>query len=184
MSSRKPRGARLSVAQAPKALNLGLELGLDLSFGPGIEACPISRPRLRRVLLASLSASEKPLRLGALINLRLCDIKEARALNRAHRGKAYAPNVLTFEYPSLPGQALQADIAICLPVVKKEALEQCKTLENHFIHLLVHGSLHALGFDHLDEHQAEVMEGLERKILKRFRISDPYSVNGQDSRQD
>jgi probable rRNA maturation factor len=184
MSSRKPRSARLSVAQAPKALNLGLELGLDLSFGPGIDACPISRPRLRRVLLASLSVSEKPLRHGVLINLRLCDTKEARALNRAHRGKVYAPNVLTFEYPSLAGQALQTDIAICMPVVKKEALEQSKTLENHFIHLLVHGSLHALGFDHVNDHQAEVMEGLERKILKRFRISDPYVVSAPDGRQD
>ncbi len=170
MSSRKPN--------APKSL----ALGLDLSLGSGIDSCPISRVRLRRVLLASLSASKKPLRHGAMINLRLCDAKEAKALNRAHRCKAYAPNVLTFEYPTLPGQALQADIAICIPVVQKEARQQGKTLEHHFVHLLVHGSLHALGFDHLDNSQAEVMESLERKILKRFRISDPYLLHSPDDR--
>jgi probable rRNA maturation factor len=134
--------------------------------------------------LASLSANKIAIRYGALINLRLCDIKEAKALNRTHRGKAYAPNVLTFEYPSVPGQAMQADIAICLPVVLKEALEQGKALENHFIHLLVHGSLHALGFDHLDDRQAEEMESLERKILKRFRISDPYALTAVNGRLD
>ncbi len=169
MSSRKPKV---------------FELGLDLSLGAGIDSCPISRARMRRVILASLSASNKPLRHGAMINLRLCDAREAKALNRTHRGQAYAPNVLTFEYPSLPGQSLQADIAICIPIVQKEAIQQGKTLENHFVHLLVHGSLHALGFDHLVNDQAEVMESLERKILKRFRISDPYLLNNPDGRLD
>lgn len=153
-----------------------LKLGLDVSLGAGIATCPLSRARLRRVLLAGLSTRKKPLRHGAIISLRLCDTKEAKALNRAHLGKAYAPNVLTFEYPSQSGQALQADIAICLPVVQREAKQQGKTLESHFVHLLVHGCLHALGFDHLDDGEAEVMESLERKILKRFRISDPYLV--------
>jgi probable rRNA maturation factor len=133
---------------------------------------------MKRVILASLSSSQKPLRYGAEINLRLCNAKEAKALNKAHRGRIYAPNVLTFEYPSLPGQPLQSDIAICIPVLEKEAMQQSKTLEQHFIHLLVHGSLHAIGYDHLDEDQAEIMENLERKILKRFRISDPY-IQGQ-----
>ncbi len=180
MSNLKPRSVRPSAAHAPGVI----KLGLDLSVASGIEACPISRARLRRVLLASLSSSKKPLRHGAMISLRLCDAKEAKTLNRVHRGKAYASNVLTFEYPSQPGQALVADIAICLSVVGQEAKQQGKTLESHFVHLLVHGCLHALGFDHLDERQAEVMESLERKILKRFRISDPYLLDSLGSRRD
>jgi probable rRNA maturation factor len=84
--------------------------------------------------------------------------------------------VLTFEYPRVPRQPMQADIAICLPVVHQEALQQHKTIEHHFIHLLVHGCLHAVGFDHLDEGEAQIMENLERRVLKRFRIADPYQV--------
>ncbi len=147
-----------------------------MSLGQGVESSPIARARLRRIILASLSASQKPLRTGAVIHLHLCDVKEAKALNRAHRGKAYAPNVLTFEYPRVPRQPMQADIAICLPVVQQEALQQHKTIEHHFIHLLVHGCLHAVGFDHLDEGEAQIMENLERQVLKRFRIADPYQV--------
>jgi probable rRNA maturation factor len=151
-------------------------LSFDLSVAEGLEACPLSRPRLRRLILASLSASKRTLNFGAVISLRLCDVKEAKALNRSHRGKTYAPNVLTFEYPSLPSHPLRADIAICLPVVEKEARQQGKKLDHHFMHLLVHGTLHAVGFDHIEPPEAETMENLERQILKRFRISDPYLV--------
>jgi probable rRNA maturation factor len=155
---------------------LSIVLQLAMSLGQGIESSPISRARLRRIVLANLSTAQKPLRTGAVVHLRLCDTKEAKVLNRAHRDKAYAPNVLTFEYPRVPGQPMQADIAICLPVVHKEALQQHKTIEHHFIHLLVHGCLHAVGFDHLDEGEAQIMENLERQVLKRFRIADPYQV--------
>lgn len=152
-----------------------ISLILDLSFSDGITTSPISRARVRRVILACLSIKAKLLKNGAVINLRLCDMKEAKALNRTHRDKTYAPNVLTFEYPKRPGAPLQADIAICIPVVQKEASKQGKSLEHHFIHLLVHGSLHALGYDHQNESEAEVMEDIERTILKRFKIQDPYN---------
>jgi probable rRNA maturation factor len=153
-----------------------LELALDLSLGAGIQACPIDRAKVRRIVLASITLAGKTLRYGAQINLRLCNVAEAKSLNRAHRNKTYAPNVLTFEYPSFANQPLTADIAICLPVLRTEAAQQGKTMENHFAHLLTHGCLHALGFDHLDENQASVMEDLERQILRRFRIQDPYLV--------
>jgi probable rRNA maturation factor len=164
-------------------------LVFDLSLAEGIDAAPISRVRMKRVLMASLLlarslSASKTTRYGAVINLRLCGNKEAKALNQTHRNKPYAPNVLTFEYPSLPRQAVQADIAICLPVIKKEAKQQGKTLEHHFIHLLVHGCLHALGHDHLVNEQAEIMENLERQILKRFRINDPYLSGPVEHRLD
>jgi probable rRNA maturation factor len=154
----------------------GVNLTLDLGLGTGISACPISRARVKRAIFASLATSPKLTRAGAIINLRLCDVKEAKALNRAHRGKSYAPNVLTFEYPILPRQPLQADIAICIPIVEKEAKQQGKSIDHHFVHLLVHGCLHALGFDHIDDEEAQRMEDQERSILKRFRIPDPYAA--------
>jgi probable rRNA maturation factor len=157
-------------------------LTFDLSLAEGIDSSPISRPRMRRVILASLAANEKQVRFGACINLRLCNLAEARALNRTHRDKGYAPNVLTFEYPRLPRQPVQSDIAICMPVVRKEARQQGKLLDHHFMHLLVHGCLHALGYDHVDDAQAEAMEALERQILKRFRISDPYLSSATHAR--
>jgi probable rRNA maturation factor len=179
MSNIKPKPVALSiearaVARAVPRLDQNLSLSLSLSLGEGVAASPISRPRIKRVILACLESSKKQLRYGAEINLRLCHKKEALTLNLAHRGKNYAPNVLTFEYPSSPRQPLLSDIAICMPVLKKEALQQNKTLEHHFIHLLVHGCLHAIGYDHLEDDQATIMENLERQILRRFRIGDPY----------
>lgn len=150
-------------------------LELSVTLGDGIATCPVSRARIRRLVLRCLESVAAPPRNGAMVSLLLCDRKEARRLNNAHRSKTYVPNVLSFEYPRLPGQPLQADIALCLPVVADEALKQGKTLEHHFMHLLVHGCLHALGMDHLDGQQAEAMEQLEREILRRFRIADPYS---------
>jgi probable rRNA maturation factor len=155
-----------------------ISLNFSVSCAEGIAECPLSRARLRRLMLASLSHVARPalLKHGAMFNLRLCDEKEARALNRAHRQKTYAPNVLTFEYPTIKGQPLMADIALCMPVVALEAGQQGKNIDHHFAHLLVHGCLHALGFDHEEEVQAVEMEGIERAVLKRFRIADPYLV--------
>ena len=150
-----------------------IRLELDVSLGEAI-ACPISRPRMRRLILASLAAKPKTSRFGAMVNLLLCDVKQARSLNRGHRGKSYPPNVLSFEYPQMPKQPLQADIAICLPIVEKEAKQQGKTSTQHFMHMLVHGCLHAQGFDHQNEADAHQMEELEKRILRRFRVPDPY----------
>ena len=95
-------------------------------------------------------------------------------LNHQYRQKDYATNVLTFEYGTDATATLRADIVICAPVVQREATEQDKSLEAHFKHLLVHGTLHALGFDHQNDDEAADMESLEIEILAQFQIKNPY----------
>lgn len=148
-----------------------LLLSLQWAMPKAPEAWPLSRPRMRRLLLASLGAQGT----AAEITVRLVGQKEGRQINREFRGKDYATNVLTFAYQHHP--MVQADLVLCLPVLAREARTQHKDLSAHFAHMLVHGMLHAQGLDHEDPDEAEHMEALERRILKRFRLPDPYSVH-------
>lgn len=132
---------------------------------------PLSRPRIRRLLGASLGAQAE----GAEITIRVVDTREGRSLNRDYRKKDYATNVLTFDYEHHP--VVIADLVLCLPILVREARSQKKTLAAHFAHMLVHGMLHAQGFDHLNDQEAEEMESMERRIMRRFRLPDPYSVH-------
>ena len=112
---------------------------------------------------------------NATITLRFVGQAEGKKLNSTYRHKDYATNVLTFPYGSPPGSNdVFADIVICLPVVEKEAKQQKKTFEQHLIHLIVHGTLHAQGFDHEDSVEAEAMEELEVAILKKLKQVNPY----------
>lgn len=106
------------------------------------------------------------------LTLRFVDRHEARALNRDFRARDYATNVLTFDYGS--ANMVHADIVICVPVIEQEARAQKKAVRAHFAHMVVHGVLHAHGFDHEIARQAEQMESLEGRILARFGIPDPY----------
>jgi probable rRNA maturation factor len=106
--------------------------------------------------------------------LRLVDADEGRALNREFRGKDYATNVLTFEYGTDPDGQASGDIVLCVPVLRREADEQGKPLLAHAAHLVIHGVLHALGYDHLEPVEAEEMEALEIAILARMGLPDPY----------
>lgn len=108
------------------------------------------------------------------LTLRIVDAEEAHQLNRQYRNKDYPTNVLTFEYGIDETATLRADIVICVAVVQKEAEEQHKVFAEHFKHLLVHGVLHALGFDHETDEEAEDMEALEIEILAQFLIKNPY----------
>jgi probable rRNA maturation factor len=108
----------------------------------------------------------------AEITLRLVDEAEGRTLNRDYRGKDYATNVLTFPLAKQPH--LMGDIALCAPVVVREAKEQNKTASAHFAHLTVHGILHLRGYDHETEAQAGMMETLETKIVTKLGYADPY----------
>lgn len=110
---------------------------------------------------------------SAEITVRVVDAEEGRELNQSYRGKDYATNVLTFDYAHAP--AVMADLIICAPVVEQEAKEQGKTLEAHYAHLLVHGVLHAQGWDHEEDEEAQVMEELEAKILQGLGFESPYS---------
>ena len=113
------------------------------------------------------------LKISAVITIRIVGSAESRRLNREYRGKDYPTNILTFGYPEL-GDDIQADLVICMPVLVKEAKSQKKILENHLIHLLIHGLLHAQGFDHEDTVEAQAMESLEVTLLSQLGLENPY----------
>ncbi|MGJ7522880.1 rRNA maturation RNase YbeY [Variovorax sp. LT1P1] len=107
------------------------------------------------------------------ITVRIVDAEEGQQLNREFRGKDYATNVLTFDYAQAP--VVMADLVLCAPVVAREAKENRKTLADHYAHLLVHGTLHAQGWDHeTSEADADEMEAYEIEILAEMGIRSPY----------
>ena len=109
----------------------------------------------------------------AEITVRIVDADEGRALNHSYRKKDYATNVLTFDYAQAP--VVAADLVLCAPVIAKEARENRKTLRAHYAHLLVHGTLHAQGWDHeTSEEDAEAMEAREVQILAGLGLKNPY----------
>lgn len=111
----------------------------------------------------------------AELTVRIVDADEGQALNRDYRGKDYATNVLTFDYATEP--VVMADLVLCAPVVAREAAEQGKTLRQHYAHLLVHGALHAQGWDHeTSDADAEAMEAREIDILTRLGFPNPYAT--------
>ncbi len=110
------------------------------------------------------------------VAIRLVDADEGRALNHDYRGRDYPTNVLSFpaELPPALKLPLLGDLAICAPVVLREAREQGKRPRDHWAHMTIHGVLHLLGYDHIDEREAEAMEALETRILAGLGIADPY----------
>lgn len=137
----------------------------------------LSRPLIRRWVKSALQTS-------ACLTIRFVDEAEAKQLNHDYRGKNYATNVLTFVYSDLDddelpeevrfvfaqeqGEQIEADIILCGEVLQKEASEQGKTIIAHAAHLIIHGVLHAQGFDHINDDEARLMEALEVKILTKL----------------
>jgi probable rRNA maturation factor len=128
----------------------------------------------RRWVAAALRGAGR--RRAAELSIRIVDADEGREMNRAYRGKDYATNVLSFPAELPPGVDLPliGDLVICAPVVAREAAEQGKKPRDHYAHMTVHGVLHLLGYDHLEDDQAERMESLETRILAGLDIADPY----------
>ena len=141
------------------------ELRLSLQQPDGRHRAVLARHRVARWIRAAL---ETP----AQLTVRIVDEDEGRALNRDYRGRDYATNVLTFDYQR--GPVVMADLVLCAPVVAREAHEQHKPLEAHYAHLVVHGALHAQGWDHEQAADARRMEALEVQVLQGLGFADPY----------
>ena len=108
------------------------------------------------------------------VTLRILGEDEGRTLNRQYRGKDYATNVLTFPYPDT--EPLSGDIALCAPVVVREANQRSIPLDAHYAHLTVHGVLHLLGYDHETARDAALMEARESRIVTALGYADPYDM--------
>lgn len=164
-----------------------MTLSLSVQFASKAKHLP-NRAQVRRWALAA--HRRLPSGTSGIITVRYVEALMAREMNLQFRGKGYATNVLTFAYKPLPKNVLTgsaprtaltkweytADIVICAPVVAREAREQKKPVANHHGHMVVHGLLHAQGFDHENEADAAAMEAIEIAVLRRFRIKNPYEV--------
>lgn len=127
-----------------------------------------TRAALRRWIQSVLFAP-------AELTIRFVDAAEGRTLNRDYRNKDYATNVLTFAYTEdEESEVTQADIILCTDVLRKEAAEQKKTIEEHTAHLVIHGVLHAQGYDHENEEEANEMEEIEIEALAKLGFDNPY----------
>jgi probable rRNA maturation factor len=126
-----------------------------------------------------LEAAVTPFQTEAEVTIRLVDEAESQQLNFDYRQKDKPTNVLSFPFQAPPGIELPllGDLVICVQVVAQEALEQNKTLEAHWAHMVVHGCLHLLGFDHINDTDAEEMEAEEVQILQELGFADPYFID-------
>ena len=158
----------MSTAPGAKALNaLSLSLQFGRFDGAATHRAALPRHQVMRWIRHALDTD-------AEITVRIVDAEEGLALNRDYRQRDYATNVLTFDYTQEP--IVTADLVLCAPVVEKEAREAGKTLQAHYAHLLVHGTLHAQGWDHeTGEEDAEEMEARETEILERLGFDAPYA---------
>lgn len=122
----------------------------------------------------------------AEVSVCIVDEAEGQALNAQYRHKDYPTNVLSFpaDIPAEVGIPLLGDLVVCAPVVAREAAEQGKSLEAHWAHMLVHGTLHLLGYDHIEEAEAEEMEALETGVLTQLGFPPPYELPPLSEPQD
>ena len=142
-------------------------LKLSLQFADATHRAALPRHRVQRWVRAALQGP-------AEITVRIVGADEGRALNRDYRGKDYSTNVLTFDYAHQP--VVVADLVLCADVVAREAAEQRVDIGAHYAHLLVHGTLHAQGWDHEDEADAAAMEARESELMRGLGFEDPYQV--------
>ncbi|MDA0127016.1 rRNA maturation RNase YbeY [Vibrio sp. MarTm2] len=122
-----------------------------------------------------------PFQQDAELTIRIVDEEESHQLNHEYRGKDKPTNVLSFPFEVPPGieMNLLGDLVICKQVVEREAQEQNKPLLAHWAHMVVHGSLHLLGYDHIEDDEAEEMESLETEIMQEMGFEDPYLAEKQ-----
>jgi probable rRNA maturation factor len=141
------------------------ELSLSLQFADPRHKALLPRHKVIRWIRAALE-------LPGEIAVRIVDAEEGRQLNREFRGKDYATNVLTFDYSHEP--VVGADLVICAEVVEQEAKDLGIAVADHYAQMLVHGTLHAQGYDHEEDDEAELMESRESEIMLALGFADPY----------
>jgi probable rRNA maturation factor len=141
------------------------ELSLSLQFADPRHKALLPRHKVMRWMRAALE-------LPGEIAVRIVGAEEGQALNKEFRGKDYATNVLTFDYSHEP--VVGADLVICAEVVEREAGEMGIAIADHYAHMLVHGVLHAQGYDHEEDDEAECMEARESEIMQSLGLADPY----------
>ena len=141
-------------------LNLSVQYAVSATGKP-------SRAQFRRWVRAALGHA-------AHITLRIVGQEEGRTLNRSYRNRDYATNVLTFVFQD--SAPFEGDLALCAPVIAREARAQKKPLAAHYAHLTVHGVLHLQGYDHKNEPDAQVMERRETQIMAKLGYADPYLI--------
>jgi probable rRNA maturation factor len=145
---------------------------IDIETNTGSQHLP-AVAALETWITAALKSQEL---VEAEVSIYIVDEAESQELNAQYRGKDKPTNVLSFpaDIPEEVGIPLLGDLVVCAPVVEREAQEQGKTLEAHWAHMLVHGSLHLLGFDHINDDEAETMEALETEIITGLGFPAPY----------
>jgi len=144
---------------------------IDVQFAVSVEGVP-EESVIRQWVLRALPNDKK----DSELTIRVVDEAEITALNRQYRGKEGATNVLSFPYDAIPGMAseLLGDVVICAPVVASESVVQNKPLDAHWAHIVIHGVLHLLGYDHHQDDEAHKMEARETELLDSLGYANPY----------
>ena len=147
--------------------------GIDVQRAYAASGVPVSG-KLAKWAEAALDGRSD----GARMTVRVVDEAEGALLNERYRGRAGATNVLAFAFdaPEVPSLRILGDVVVCAPVAAREASENSKRLDAHWAHLVVHGTLHLLGYDHDEPGSAREMETLEREILDGLGYPDPYAA--------
>ena len=146
---------------------------IDLQLATEFEKCP-TLSQLSKWVDATLAAAEATPE--SELTIRIVDKEESRTLNQQYRGFDKPTNVLSFPFEAPPGIELNllGDLVICAPIVENEASDQGKAQISHWAHLVIHGTLHLLGYDHIEDDEADEMESLEKVIMSSLGYPDPY----------
>ncbi|MCH1929138.1 rRNA maturation RNase YbeY [Shewanella sp. A25] len=150
---------------------MSLDLALDVQYAAASDYLPTEEQFALWVKTAIGNSMDK-----AELTIRIVDPRESQMLNSTYRGKDKPTNVLSFPFEAPPEIELPllGDLVICASVVENEADEQQKPLEAHWAHMVVHGCLHLLGYDHIEDEEAEEMESLETQLIEGLGFTDPY----------
>ncbi len=144
---------------------------VDVQYAVTTDGMP-EEDKIRQWVLQTLPEQKK----DSELTIRVVDEAEIIALNRQYRGKEGATNVLSFPYEAIPGvtSELLGDVVICAPVVASESVVQNKSLDAHWAHIVIHGVLHLLGYDHHQDNEAHKMEARETELLDSLGYANPY----------